>query len=240
MFAFHVDVPQGVDTLDVSLDFLSAIGAGGFSSASSETAHLGIYSWNQVLLYPQGARTDDVMFRASMQLPAGWKFGTALPVAEPERRQGRFRAGVADDAGRFTCHRGRVSCAWCRSTPSSRPVEADLVGDTASVDRHSERSDAEMEAAGAGSGRDVRRAPLHQLSLPADAERPRRALRPRASSVERLARAEKTRSASRTRSASSHTSTSTRGTASTAVPQGLRRPTSSSRWSASCCGCTRG
>src|SRR5213075_1071105 len=41
-FAFHVDVPQGVTTLDVSFDFLSAIGAGGFSSASSETAHLGI------------------------------------------------------------------------------------------------------------------------------------------------------------------------------------------------------
>src|SRR6478672_1040899 len=56
-FAFHLDVPPGVDTLDVSLDFLSAIGAGGFSSASSETAHLGIYSWNQVVLYPQGART---------------------------------------------------------------------------------------------------------------------------------------------------------------------------------------
>src|SRR6266550_8695268 len=59
-FAFHLDVPQGVDTLDVSLDFLSAFGAGGFSSASSETAHLGIYSWNQVVLYPQGARSDDM------------------------------------------------------------------------------------------------------------------------------------------------------------------------------------
>src|SRR5438094_1129281 len=81
LFAFHVDVPQGVTTLDVAFDFLSAIGAGGFSSASSETAHLGIYSWNQVLLYPQGARTDDAMFRASMQIPTGWKFATALPAA---------------------------------------------------------------------------------------------------------------------------------------------------------------
>src|SRR6476661_4103910 len=81
LFAFHVDIPQGVTTLDASFDFLPAIGQGGFSSASSDTAHLGIYSWNQVLLYPQGARTDDVMFRASMELPAGWKFGTALPVA---------------------------------------------------------------------------------------------------------------------------------------------------------------
>src|SRR5436190_875227 len=80
-FAFHLDIPPGVSTLDAAFDFLSAIGQGGFSSASSETAHLGIYSWNQTLLYPQGARTDDVMFHASMQIPAGWKFATSLPVA---------------------------------------------------------------------------------------------------------------------------------------------------------------
>src|SRR6266550_6413743 len=79
-YAFHLDVPEGASTLDVSLDFLPAIGQGGFSSASSDTAHLGIYSWNQVLLYPQGTRPDDVMFRASMRVPAGWQFATALPA----------------------------------------------------------------------------------------------------------------------------------------------------------------
>ena len=56
VYAFHIDVPQGVDVLEVSYDFLPAIGTGGFSSAASDTAHLGIYSWNQLVLYPQGAR----------------------------------------------------------------------------------------------------------------------------------------------------------------------------------------
>src|ERR1044071_3837363 len=55
LFVFYRGVPQGVNTLEATFDFLSAIGTGGFSSASSETAHLGIYSWNQVLLYPEGA-----------------------------------------------------------------------------------------------------------------------------------------------------------------------------------------
>src|SRR5437868_10701073 len=73
MYAFHLDVPQGITSLDATFDFLSAIGQGGFSSASSETAHLGIYSWNQLLLYPEGVRTDDVMFSASMRIPGGWK-----------------------------------------------------------------------------------------------------------------------------------------------------------------------
>jgi predicted metalloprotease with PDZ domain len=131
-FAFHLDVPQGVDTLDVSLDFLSAIGAGGFSSASSETAHLGIYSWNQVVLYPQGARTDDLMFRASMQLPAGWKFATALPVAGKSGDKIDF----APVSLTTLVDSPVIGGEYLRVVPldtSSHPVEADLVGDTANA-----------------------------------------------------------------------------------------------------------
>jgi predicted metalloprotease with PDZ domain len=132
LFAFHIDVPPGASTLDVSLDFLSAIGQGGFSSASSETAHLGIYSWNQVLLYPQGARTDDVMFRASIELPENWKYATALPVA----------TGAGSTTGQFApvslttlVDSPVIAGEYLRVVPldntSSHPVEADLVGDTA-------------------------------------------------------------------------------------------------------------
>jgi predicted metalloprotease with PDZ domain len=131
-FTFHLDVPPGVDTLDVSLDFLSAIGAGGFSSASSETAHLGIYSWNQVVLYPHGARTDDVMFRASMQLPAGWKFATALPVASKSSDKIDF----APVSLTTLVDSPVIGGEYLRVVPldtSSRPVEADLVGDTANA-----------------------------------------------------------------------------------------------------------
>ena len=131
-FAFHLDVPPGVETLDVSLDFLSAIGAGGFSSASSETAHLGIYSWNQVVLYPQGARTDDLMFRASMQLPAGWKFATALPVAS----KSSDRIDFAPVSLTTLVDSPVIGGEYLRVVPldtSSRPVEADLVGDTANA-----------------------------------------------------------------------------------------------------------
>jgi predicted metalloprotease with PDZ domain len=131
-FAFHLDVPPGVDTLDVALDFLSAVGAGGFSSASSETAHLGIYSWNQVVLYPQGARTDEVTFRASMQLPAGWKFATALPVASKSSDKIDF----APVSLTTLVDSPVIAGEYLRVVPldtSSRPVEADLVGDTANA-----------------------------------------------------------------------------------------------------------
>lgn len=135
LFAFHVDIPQGVNRLDVSFDFLSAIGQGGFSSASSDTAHLGIYSWNQVLLYPQGARTDDVMFRASMELPAGWKLGTALPVANQNGATIDFQPVSLT----MLVDSPVLAGEYLRIVPldggSSRPVEAVLAGDTsASID----------------------------------------------------------------------------------------------------------
>ena len=139
MFAFHVDIPQGASTLDVSLDFLSAIGQGGFSSASSETAHLGIYSWNQVLLYPRGARTDDVMFRASMELPPGWKFGTALPVASQNGAKVDFQPVSLTTLVDSPVIAGEYLRVVPLDSTSSRPVEADLVGDTAaSIDIPSE------------------------------------------------------------------------------------------------------
>src|SRR5258708_18817188 len=34
------------------------------------------------MLYPQGPKSDDLTYVASLRLPAGWKYGTALPVSK--------------------------------------------------------------------------------------------------------------------------------------------------------------
>jgi len=80
MYQFHVTVPAGVQILEVSLDAITLqdSAGGGGPAASSNILDL---NWNAVVLYPKGARSDDVMFASSVKLPAGWKFGTALPVA---------------------------------------------------------------------------------------------------------------------------------------------------------------
>jgi len=82
MYAFHLEVPNGVSSIVVALDFLLPAGTEGFSSAASATANLAVLSWNQVLLYPEGYRSDDLTYVASLRLPEGWKFGTALPAAQ--------------------------------------------------------------------------------------------------------------------------------------------------------------
>jgi predicted metalloprotease with PDZ domain len=73
MYAFHLQVPAGVTELQASYDTLTYNGKS--SLASSKVLDL---LWNQVVLYPQGAATDSVQVAASVRLPEGWKFGTAL------------------------------------------------------------------------------------------------------------------------------------------------------------------
>ncbi|HYM00887.1 MAG TPA: M61 family peptidase, partial [Blastocatellia bacterium] len=83
MFAFHVDIPAGADTLDVRLDYISpstTIAANGYGFSPNATAKLADILWNHLLLYPQGRAASDVMFRATLRLPRGWNFGTALPI----------------------------------------------------------------------------------------------------------------------------------------------------------------
>jgi predicted metalloprotease with PDZ domain len=81
VFTFHVDVPAGATAIEAALDLLSPPESEGFSAGASATANLAVVSWNQLLLYPAGARADQQGFRASLRLPAGWSFGTALPLA---------------------------------------------------------------------------------------------------------------------------------------------------------------
>lgn len=80
MYEFHVSVPAGVSSIDVSLDAITTLDSAGARGPAASSNVLDL-NWNAVVLYPKGARSNDVMFAPSVTLPAGWKFGTALPVA---------------------------------------------------------------------------------------------------------------------------------------------------------------
>ena len=91
MYTIHVEVPAGVTTVEASLDYLSPAGERGFSEAASATARMTVVSWNQVLLYPSGWPADQITYTASLRLPEGWKFGTALPVASHSGNEINFQ-----------------------------------------------------------------------------------------------------------------------------------------------------
>ena len=80
-FTINVDVPTGVSEINAELDFLSpATFEAGFSAGSSATDKMAVISWNQVLLYPKGWKSDDLTYVATLKLPANWKYGTPLPI----------------------------------------------------------------------------------------------------------------------------------------------------------------
>ena len=81
MYEFHVHVPAGVRSINVSLDAITTLDSAGARGPAASSNILDL-NWNAVLLYPKGARSDDVTFAPSVTLPTGWKFGTALPVAQ--------------------------------------------------------------------------------------------------------------------------------------------------------------
>jgi predicted metalloprotease with PDZ domain len=78
MFAFHVNVPAGASALDVDLDYLAFAGGAIFSAGASSSPKLAVMSWNTVLLYPGGTTSDALQYQASLRIPSGWKYATAL------------------------------------------------------------------------------------------------------------------------------------------------------------------
>jgi predicted metalloprotease with PDZ domain len=81
MYEFHVNVPAGVTNVDVSLDAITSQDSAGANGPAASSNLLDL-NWNAVLLYPKGARSDDITFAPLVTLPAGWKFGTALSAAQ--------------------------------------------------------------------------------------------------------------------------------------------------------------
>src|SRR5690348_9333065 len=83
MFTIHLTVPAGVNQIEATLDYLSPVaGEGGFSAGASATDKMTVISWNQLLLYPAGFTSDQLTYQASLKLPSGWNYGTALPLAQ--------------------------------------------------------------------------------------------------------------------------------------------------------------
>jgi predicted metalloprotease with PDZ domain len=91
MYAFHVTVPEGATALDVTFDFITPPEAAGFTSGASATTELAVLNWNQVLLYPQGVPSDQMQLQASLKVPNGWKYGTALPIARESGNEIEFK-----------------------------------------------------------------------------------------------------------------------------------------------------
>ena len=79
MFGFQIDVPADATSLDVDLDFLAPAPGANFTAGASTSPRLAVLSWNTVLLYPKtAAGSDSLQVDATLRIPAGWQYATAL------------------------------------------------------------------------------------------------------------------------------------------------------------------
>ena len=79
VYAFHVPLAGSAKTVGLDFDYLSPIKrTEGRIEISDEIADL---AWNEVAMYPAGYFSRDILFDASVKLPEGWKYATALETA---------------------------------------------------------------------------------------------------------------------------------------------------------------
>ncbi len=82
MYAFAVDVPAGVDHLDIEFQYLSPTSAA--QGRVAVTERMLSLQWHRVLLYPAGFDARRIRITPSLRVPSGWQSATALSVADSQ------------------------------------------------------------------------------------------------------------------------------------------------------------
>jgi len=135
MNSYHVTIPAGANQLEVSMDYTSPVaGEGGFTNGASATDKLTVISWNQLLLYPAGFTSDQLTYQASLTLPQGWRFGTALRQSAASGQEITFQPATLTTLVDSPVITGQ----YYRSIPLSpqgeqRPAELDVAADSAAA-----------------------------------------------------------------------------------------------------------
>jgi predicted metalloprotease with PDZ domain len=80
MYAFHVDVPAGVTQLELEFQFLTPTDTSQWRVVMTPDL-LGL-QWEKALLYPAGYYARQIPVAATIRLPAGWQFASALRSAD--------------------------------------------------------------------------------------------------------------------------------------------------------------
>ncbi len=90
MYGIRLEVPSGVNRLEVSFDFLATPGDTGSDEDEGTSVNMTVLEWNSVVLYPAHIPVAQIPITASLTVPAGWKLGTALSVTGQQGQETSF------------------------------------------------------------------------------------------------------------------------------------------------------
>ncbi len=141
MYAFHLDVPSGVNTLELSFQYLSPVSeATGRVVMTTDIVGL---QWHTVVLYPAGHNARAIQVRPSATLPSGWKLASALDEARREADRVVFKEVSLETLVDSPLWAGRYTDRVALDAAGSAPVYLTLFADNpASLKASTEQIDA--------------------------------------------------------------------------------------------------
>src|SRR5208337_1792457 len=89
VYAFHVEIPPGTPSLEAQFQYLAPTDLA--QGRITQTPTMADLQWNTVVLYPAGYYARRIEVEASVKLPQGWRYGTALEVHSSEDNVVRFK-----------------------------------------------------------------------------------------------------------------------------------------------------
>ncbi|MBB1061560.1 M61 family metallopeptidase [Marilutibacter spongiae] len=141
VFAFMLEVPEGVASLDVEFDMLTPTSeAQGRVVMTSDMLNL---QWNTVALYPANHAADRIRFAPTLVLPPGWQAGTALDLQARSGDTLRYGEVDFETLQDSPVYAGRHFRRVDLDPGAARPVHLDIVAD---APRYLDASDAQLKA----------------------------------------------------------------------------------------------
>ncbi|HEY1148557.1 MAG TPA: peptidase M61 [Pseudoduganella sp.] len=128
VFAFHLDVPAGVKTIDLEYQYLSPTEASqGRTTITPDI--LGI-QWHAMTMYPAGYYTRRIPIQTTVTVPHDWQYGSALELAERKGDDLVFKTTDLETFVDSPLFAGRYFKRYDLDPGGKLPVHMNVVADT--------------------------------------------------------------------------------------------------------------
>lgn len=127
VFAFHLTPPAGVASLDVEFQFVTPTAAD--QGRVVMTPEMLNAQWISLAMYPAGYFARRIPVEASIKLPEGWRYGTALETASTTGGVTRFKVTDLETLMDSPMFAGRYFQRYDLDTSGKSPVRLNIVAD---------------------------------------------------------------------------------------------------------------
>ncbi|MBB5358223.1 putative metalloprotease with PDZ domain [Rhodanobacter sp. ANJX3] len=124
VYAFHLDVPADVSSIDADFQYLS-----GRSDDFEITDRMMDMEWSKVSLYPAGYFSRDITFAPSVTLAHGWQLGAALETASQSGDTTTFKPVTFNNLIDSPIYAGQYFKRVDLNPGGDAPVHLDIVAD---------------------------------------------------------------------------------------------------------------